>query len=448
MASEYKVGDYATFKAYDEALSSEPGFVPNLEAGQLVRIETINDDGGMAVFAIDEDGNPILDGENKPVGDTLFPEEVEPFVDGEAEGSEEGVDGASATDEATAGEAAPAEAAAPAAPKRSAGKGKTAAAPKEKAPTKAELKAKEKAEKEAAKAKAIKDKEDAKAKAAADKEAAAKVKAEEKAKKEAERAAKLASSDNDDPLMIRVDETQSVKTIIASEKGALEAAKVLVNRSEQTDFTLGGVLHNIYVTGAFKTLGYDGKRGFSDYVERELGVQYRKARYLISIYTTFAQVFRAKGITEEDLLKIGWSKAKELARVPVDKLVADYDVLIAMAVSKEKSRDELIEHIKENYEVVQREEKVKAIDLKFRLVADAADVVNEALNKAKGLAGDGADLNKALEYMAGDWLNTAESQNTMTLQSLIDLAAAQFGVTLEVVEGPVETSGEAAEQAA
>ncbi|AHC30491.1 hypothetical protein CC53_gp074 [Rhizobium phage vB_RleS_L338C] len=451
MASEYKQGDIVAFKDYEDSAKAAEGFVAILEPGQTLRIEKVGDDGSLIVVAIDEEGAAILGDDNKPVADQVFPEEVEELAGDEAT-EETDTDGASATDAATAEEAAPAKTEAPApAGKRAAGTGKAkpAAAVKEKAPTAAEKKAKEKAD---AKAAAEKAKADAAAKKLADKEAADKAKADAKAAKEAEKQkkaeAKLATPDNDDPLMIRVDETKTV-TEILKDQSALEAAKMLVNRSEQTDFTLGGVLHNIYVTGAFKSIGYDGKRGFSDYVESELGVQYRKARYLITIYTTFAQVFRAKGITEDDLLKLGWSKAKELARIPVNKLVEDYDKLIAMAVDKEKSRDDLIAHIKDNYEVVQREETVKAIDLKFRLVADAADVVNQALEKAKGLVGEGADLNKALEYMAGDWLNTAASETTMTLQSLIDLASAQFGVTLVAAEeGSTSEAGEVAEQAA
>ncbi|QIG76126.1 hypothetical protein EVC24_105 [Rhizobium phage RHph_I4] len=446
MASEYKGGDIVTFKDYEESAKAAEGFVAILEPGQRLRVEKVGDDGSLIVIAIEDDGSAILGEDNKPVADQVFPEEIEGLAE-EAAADEVDADGASDTDAGTAETAeteAPAtEAAAPA--KRAAGNGKAKPAAKEKPPTKAELKAKEKADKEAAAAKAKQDKIDAKA-------AADKAKADAKAAKEKEKQekaeAKLAKPDNDDPLMIRVEETKTV-TEILKDQSALEAAKLLVNRSEQTDFTLGGVLHNIYVTGAFKSIGYDGKRGFSDYVEQELGVQYRKARYLITIYTTFAQVFRAKGITEDDLLKLGWSKAKELARIPVNKLVEDYDKLIAMAIDKEKSRDDLITHIKENYEVVQREEVVKAIDLKFRLVADAADVVNQALEKAKGLAGEGADLNKALEYMAGDWLNTAASESTMSLQDLIDLASAQFGVTLVAAEdGSVSEAGEAAEQAA
>lgn len=439
MASKYNKGDIALFADYGDDAKADANFAPILEAGQRVRVETVSDD-GIIVFAIDEEGNTLNDAEGNPVADTVFPEEM-----GEIEGAE-----GAATETAPAAEAPADEAPAAAEkPKRSAGK--AAAAPKEKAPTKAEVKAQEKAEKEAAKQQAAADKEAAKQKAAADKEAAAKEKEEAKAKREADKKAreeaKAAKPDNDDPLMIRVEETKSVTEVLKG-RSAIEAAKMLVNRNEQTEFTLGGVLHHIYVTGEFKTLGYDGKRGFSDYVEQALGVAYRKARYLISIYTTFAQVFRAKGITEDDLLKLGWSKAKELARIPVNQLVENYDSLIAMASDGETSRDELIKHISENYEVTQRKETVKAIDFRFRLVADAAEMAKDALDQAKKLAGDNADDNKAFEYIVGDWLSTAESNNTMTLQSLIDLAAAQFGVTLVQSDTATSEAGEEASEQA
>lgn len=46
--------------------------------------------------------------------------------------------------------------------------------------------------------------------------------------------------------------------------------------AEETFLSLGGVLSHIYETGAHKSLGYTGKRGFADYMLKELNIQYRE----------------------------------------------------------------------------------------------------------------------------------------------------------------------------
>jgi hypothetical protein len=77
------------------------------------------------------------------------------------------------------------------------------------------------------------------------------------------------------PLVQPIVDSQTVRTILES-KDMLDAAKELAVVAEETFISLGGVLHHIYETGAHKTLGYDGKRGFADYMLKALNIQYRK----------------------------------------------------------------------------------------------------------------------------------------------------------------------------
>ena len=236
--------------------------------------------------------------------------------------------------------------------------------------------------------------------------------------------------------VVEIKDMVSVTEALASEGGdALKAAKALVSKAEQTDFTLGGVLRHIHETGAFKSLGYDGKRGFDEYVEKVLGIQSRKARYLMTIYTKFAML----GVDESRLEAIGWSKAKELARIDEAELKKDFNKLVKYAEGH--TRDELIDHVKTKYVVTTRggEDRVKLVDFKFRLAEEDATTATEALKEAGIAAGAGDDLNTAFAYLCGDWRNTGTGQD-LDLEGSLEMIAAKFGLTkIEFTDGTGET---------
>jgi len=213
-------------------------------------------------------------------------------------------------------------------------------------------------------------------------------------------------------------------TLLLSHQDALAAAKSLVDQVDNTYFTLGGVLHHIYAEGVFKVAGYDGKRGFADYVSKELGIQYRKAMYLIDIYVAF----RNLGVDEVQLAAIGWSKAKELTKVATPDNI---DQLMEMAATS--TREEI-------QTFIQRETvgagdattgtRVSKTKLQFSLFEDQAATVTRALTAA-GQALGNEDQNQALESICAEYLQTNESVET-TLEDAIRFVEAKYGVTLEL----------------
>ena len=98
---------------------------------------------------------------------------------------------------------------------------------------------------------------------------------------------------------------------IIRDQDPLEAAKSLHDSVKQTYFTLGGVLYEIDETKAYIRAGYDDEDGFRAYVEAELGIRYHKARYLVRTYKTFSTL----GFDRDRLAEIGWTKAREIARL-------------------------------------------------------------------------------------------------------------------------------------
>lgn len=192
-----------------------------LNEGERVRVETVNDDGSMVAYSLDR-----KDANDQPLGDQVFPEEVEATGD--------------AADDPRLAEGAEAPKA-----KRTRSTGKKATTAKAGKATKAAGKNATKAEKKA---------------------------------EPVQREAKVPDAD-----IIVITDTESVTNILNESDDAVAAAKSLVEQGERTDYTLGGVLHHIYSEGIHKGVvneqtgdAYEGKRGFADFVEKELGVQYRR----------------------------------------------------------------------------------------------------------------------------------------------------------------------------
>lgn len=428
----FSKGEYAKFKGY--AVETED---KKLEDGALVQVTGIKDKGdeGVAydVYAVDEKGVVIPNRE----GEEVFPEELDktdPPVKaaGRTRTPAKTAEATPAPAKTTAPAKVPAKAAKTVDPKQAA---KDAKAKEKAAADKA--KAKAAADKEKAKTKAAAEKEKAKAKAAKEKE-----RAKAKAEREAARAAKAAAAQPKEDAMMREVAPMASVSVILSEKSALDAAAELVNRAEETDFTLGGVLQNIYMTGAYKQLGpnFDGKDGFALYCDTVLSIGSRKAAYLMKTYIKFAVVLAALGKThnEAEFATIGWSKVKELARISEEELTRDFDKLLGLA--RNKTRDELVSYIKTTYEVVTRGEQVQRTTFKFSLLAEEGATATRALEMAKGLIGENDDA-KAFAYITGDWLNNQDGAET-TLDQLKQLALARFGVTL--VEGSAD--GEESQQ--
>ena len=310
----------------------------------------LNEGDRMKVSEVKPDGGlvcVIVDDKNKPItgrqGDTVFPEEVS-LLDADP----------------------PAEQARK--PRtRTTGKKKPAAKSKTAAKAKPETKAKAKGKK--------------------DSQPVAKGKTDEK-------------TEDETPVVINHD---SAVAALINEMGALEAAETLVEQTEQSYFHLGGVLMEVREKGLHEQKGYTGAKGFHDYVEMTLGMKEGKARNLINIYSVFRDPRIVRKLTPKRLKELGWAKAKQLSRLGVEQLLEHWDDVFGYAMKH--SRNELIEHVKETYVVATTEgqEKVKKTKFTFSLIGDAAKSVNRALDEAKSLVGED-DLNKAFEYICGEWL--------------------------------------------
>lgn len=364
-------GARVVFSGYSEL---PEGTEPIFEQGQHLRIAQVNPDGSFVALPADGEGP----------GDTVFPEEVT-MVE--------------VSTDAPVAEAAP--------------------APKIEAKAKGKAKSKAKAAEPVQEAPAVAEAPVPKVKAKA------KTKAAEPVVETPEPMETAPVTETTAIVASGIVDTAAVQAILA-EQDALDAAKSLVAQVEETYFTLGGVLHHINNEGIHKSLGYDGKRGFADYCDKELGIQYRKAMYLIDIYAKF----RALGVDEKRLTEIGWSKAKELTNIATAE---NFDELVDYA--KDHSRDEVVA-LKQSYvngsEAPADLERVKKSVFKFALFSDQAEIAQRALDNAKDLTGS-EDLSQAFEYICIDWLQLTESTD-IPLEDAIRHLEGKYGVTIAVGE--------------
>lgn len=236
-----------------------------------------------------------------------------------------------------------------------------------------------------------------------------------------------------------VEDSRRVTALLA-EQDALDAAKALITQVDEAYFTLGGVLSHIYYEGIYKTISadYNGKKGFALYTAKELNVAYRKAMYLIDIYTTF----RRLGADETQLSRIGWSKAKELTRFAT---VDNFDELLEAAAGM--TREELVPHLRSSYvdaETGQHVEQIQQQRRTFVLTGDQIQNVEIAISTARQNMDSDSD-GVALDAICTEWL-TIYGQTEMRLEDYLRFLEAKFGVRLVPESAVAEVSVDSADK--
>lgn len=214
--------------------------------------------------------------------------------------------------------------------------------------------------------------------------------------------------------------SKGVKEVLAG-TSAVVAARKLVKQAQATDYTLGGVLCKIEEDKDYEKVKddsgefYTGKDGFEKFIENDLGLKYRKARYLMNVYETFSTL----KVSEARLLKLKYSKAKEILDVVQAKPEeaeewlekADTLTLEDLNAQLTKARKKLgIERTARG--TTGQGGGSEMTTLKVRFFNDQAKVVENALDKAKKQVevSDGDTeatiLQKASYLIYSEWLES------------------------------------------
>ncbi len=360
-------GDKVKFVGFAEDEIPENG--ENLIEDEIYEVFKVSEEGDDTSYFLQVD-NPEFDASKKAtkknpefVYVNVFEDEVAAVEDDEEETEEEVEE--DETEEETEEEEAPA-------PKAKKAPAKKAAAKKETTKAKPGRKAKAKTEEAAAPKKRGRP---------------AKVKTEEEEGDPDLKGLTILERDEEDEDILAMVEDGDV----------LELAKELVAESTTTEYRLGGILYHVRVSKVYKELdpSYAEIGGLQLYIQEQLGMEYRKAMYLVDIYTKFSKA----GIHGDRVGEIGWTKAKEIARVVNEE---NADALLEAA--SESTVNELKETIKESYSRDGKETRpvVKKTTFKFRLVAENGEAIEDYLLQAQEMLGH-AKLDETFEHIVTEW---------------------------------------------
>jgi len=149
---------------------------------------------------------------------------------------------------------------------------------------------------------------------------------------------------------------------------------------ESSYLKLGELLYEVHYGGYWQEWGYDS---FDAYLMDEVRFHHRKGMYLISI---FKKLRIDAGVPKEKLEGIGWSKAKEVARVATSENAGEW-----VEKARESTVTELVNEVRE----AKAEEAAgdsgegkieKAYRRNFTLFESQQENLDEALKKAATVA--------------------------------------------------------------
>jgi len=230
----------------------------------------------------------------------------------------------------------------------------------------------------------------------------------------------------EDVLSDLVHEVENMK-----EQEAREMAKVLGNETEMTLFKLGGVLSVIQANGWFEPYG-----SFRDYVEKELGMHYRKATYWVSIYNHLAE----SKVPWDKVKGLGWTKLKEIAEVLTVDNVDEW-----VQIAQSQTTLQLIETVKAHKQkgapkAIEDQSAKTVTTVTFKVHEDQKETIKAALAKAKEDSGTTVDT-AALEFICLDYLggqSMAQRLQKMGLDAALEALEKAFPGTNITVELPDE----------
>lgn len=209
-------------------------------------------------------------------------------------------------------------------------------------------------------------------------------------------------------------------------KELLEVSKDIESGYVKMSELLSEAYHRDYHT----TWGFDS---FEDYADKELDVDYRKARYLIDIWDKIKDL----ALPKARIAKLGWTKMKEIAAVITKK-----NAMKLLDQAEKMTSRELVESVKIMKKTGGRESIPQApsvLKLTITMGESEHQIVMEALDAAKKLCNsDNQAL--ALEMICQDWLSEKGAKPTAThLEDHIKYLEKSFPVKISFKVVPEKT---------
>lgn len=115
-----------------------------------------------------------------------------------------------------------------------------------------------------------------------------------------------------------------------------------IQRTDQALREIAKLLFTVYQRSLFTRWGF---KNFQEYVEADLGFKYRKANYLVNIWSWYTENVHREDVMDAIWNEIGWSKAKELVGVITDEN-ADHWLLRARELNAVQLAEEARKYLK------------------------------------------------------------------------------------------------------
>lgn len=169
---------------------------------------------------------------------------------------------------------------------------------------------------------------------------------------------------------------------------AMKLAPELIENEGINDFKLGGVLQRIQEEKWWEGDDYES---FKDYIEKGLGLFYRKSMYLINIYDRLVEA----GIKWADVKSIGWSKLRFIVDYLNTENIAEW-----VKRCSEMNQLEIQEYVKglKSGEIKSADDSgddepapTKVSSMVFKVHEDQKETIREALDKQKEISGTEVD---------------------------------------------------------
>lgn len=183
-----------------------------------------------------------------------------------------------------------------------------------------------------------------------------------------------------------------------------------INESMNNDYTLGGLIHHMRLSGSFVNYGAEGKYskangGFKAFCEEVLDFSYRKAKYFSNIYYQFNKL----GIAGNKVAEIGWTKAMKIAEAAsmgdTDEnalAITKADATKLIALAKKSTVDELDDHIKTQYRKPNTVTTEKFKKIPFALPDARASIILNHIESAKEMF-ETESRDEAIARIIEDW---------------------------------------------
>lgn len=165
-----------------------------------------------------------------------------------------------------------------------------------------------------------------------------------------------------------------------------------------------------------------GFNDFREYCDAELGVDYRKAMYLVDIWDKI----KGLGLPKGRVAKLGWTKMKDIAAVINEKNAKEW-----LDKAEKMTSRELTEAVK----IIRKKDtsgtSVPTVTtMTLRMSESEANVITEAIEEAKKLIENDNSV-VALEMICQDWLEAKGTQpEVTTITDHVDYLEKVYGVTI------------------